>query len=336
MKLCIQTFTTLLIIVVILLTGCNGDQQKPPEQVEPQADTQKDVTTFPEADADTTLPTTFYPPENPYEDLTETGTAPPDDYRGYSTFWIPEFKYQLEPGDMPVEYKESLPIAPNHAEKMARFEQHEKEFYETVEKKLQNVTSEKLMREIVKEDRVKLSGIKAEIMTEGMTPLNAAKYLIAHNIRTDHRVQYAQQAVDENPNDYHTLLVWTEAQYDLDIRKEGYRRLIKMRPNAAYPLYRLGRYTHSAEAIPLLKKAVQYAPETPLKSGFDIKGGALYHLAIKYYHWTREDAKALETLKYLSKFDPKLAQESITDMQQHNKLSRVRRPPKEKTNDTSN
>ena len=62
-------FTTLLIIVVILLTGCNGDQQKPPEQVEPQADTQKDVTTFPEADADTTLPTTFYPPENPYEDL---------------------------------------------------------------------------------------------------------------------------------------------------------------------------------------------------------------------------------------------------------------------------
>ena len=71
MKLCIQTFTTLLIIVVILLTGCNGDQQKPPEQVEPQADTQKDVTTFPEADADTTLPTTFYPPENPYEDLTE-------------------------------------------------------------------------------------------------------------------------------------------------------------------------------------------------------------------------------------------------------------------------
>ena len=128
MKLCIQTFTTLLIIVVILLTGCNGDQQKPPEQVEPQADTQKDVTTFPEADADTTLPTTFYPPENPYEYLTVTGTAPTSDYiykTGAEYLWIPEFDYEWEIGEIP---QVTLPVAPNHAWKWARYEQREKEF----------------------------------------------------------------------------------------------------------------------------------------------------------------------------------------------------------------
>ena len=77
---------------------------------------------------------------------------------------------------MPVEYKESLPIAPNHAEKMARFQFiHEYEYYDKLKKRLENVTSEKLMWEIVKEDRVKLNGIKAEIMTEGMTPFNACK-----------------------------------------------------------------------------------------------------------------------------------------------------------------
>ena len=112
MKLCIQTFTTLLIIVVILLTGCNGDQQKPPEQVEPQADTQKDVTTFPEADADTTLPTTFYPPKNPYEYLTVTGTAPTSDYiykTGAEYLWIPEFDYEWEIEDTPAEYNDMVP-----------------------------------------------------------------------------------------------------------------------------------------------------------------------------------------------------------------------------------
>ena len=330
MKLCIQTFTTLLIIVVILLTGCNGDQQKPPEQVEPQADTQKDVTTFPEADADTTLPTTFYPPENPYEDLTETGTAPPIDYKGNPIFWIPEFEYQLEPGDVPVEYKESLPIAPNHAEKMARFQQHEYEYYDKLKKRLENVTSEKLMWEIVKEDRVKLNGIKAEIMTEGMTPFNAAKYLRTHNIRTDHRFKYVQQALDENPNDYHTLLVWTEMQADIDKKREGYQRLLKMRPTSAYVLYRLGRYTHSPEAIPILKKALQYAPEAPLKpSGFNIQYGALYELAKKYYYETHEDAKALETLKYLSKFDPERAEYYIMTMQRDNKIGMFVRRTKE-------
>ena len=100
-----QTFTTLLIIVVILLTGCNGDQQKPSEQVEPQADTQKDVTTFPEADADTTLPTTFYPPENPYEDLNGRQEQHHPRLTIEATLL---FGYlSLEPWDTPAEYKES-------------------------------------------------------------------------------------------------------------------------------------------------------------------------------------------------------------------------------------
>ncbi len=336
MKIRIEILTTLLMIVVILLVGCNGDKQKPPEQVEPQADTQKDVTPFPEADADTTLPTTFYPPENPYEDLTATGTAPPSDYKGNPIFWIPAFEYELE-SDITEKYAVSLPIAPNRAEKMARFEQHEKEFDDKFEEELKNVTdvtSEKLLLQIYKVNQSKLKVIKAEIMTEGLTPLNAAKYLIAHNMNTDHVLKYVQQALDENPNDYHTLLVWTEAQVDLDKRREAYQRLVKMRPNAPYTLYRLGRYTHSPEAIPILKKALQYAPEEPLKpSGFNIQYGALYELAKKYYYETREDAKALETLEYMSKFNPERAEYYITSMQRDNKIGMFVRGTKETSNE---
>ncbi len=132
MKLRIENFTTLLMVVVILFASCDGDKQKPPEQVEVSADTPIEITLSEKAQSET-VPTTLYPPENPYKNRTATGTAPPDGYRGYSTFWIPEFEYELESG-IAEKYAVSLPIAPNHAEKMARFEQREKEFYETVEK----------------------------------------------------------------------------------------------------------------------------------------------------------------------------------------------------------
>ena len=154
MKLQIETLAMLVMFIVILFVGCNGDEQKPPPQVEPGTDTQEDVTLSPEVDTETTFPTTFYPPENPYEDLTVTRTAPPSGYNDYDFFWIPEFEYELEPGEMPVKYKDYLPIAPKHVEKMARFRQHEIDFYDKLEEKLKNVTSEKLMRKIVKEDEV--------------------------------------------------------------------------------------------------------------------------------------------------------------------------------------
>ena len=82
MKLCIQTFTTLLIIVVIhdsqVAMGINKNRFQ--NRLNRKRIRKRMLLRSPQADADTTLPTTFYPPENPYEDLTETGTAPPIDY----------------------------------------------------------------------------------------------------------------------------------------------------------------------------------------------------------------------------------------------------------------
>ena len=61
---------------------------------------------------------------------------------------------------MPAEYNEWLPIAPNHAEKWARYEQHENEYTDKRQKKTEGVTSEKRRGEIVREDRIRISGSK--------------------------------------------------------------------------------------------------------------------------------------------------------------------------------
>ncbi|MDE0086388.1 MAG: hypothetical protein OXU23_11780, partial [Candidatus Poribacteria bacterium] len=232
MKLRVQTLTVLLMIAVILLAGCNGDKQKPPEQVEVPTDTQIEITLSEKAQAET-VPSTLYPPDNPYEDLTVTGTAPTSDYVGGINgdfLWIPEFEYEWEIEEMP---QKTLPVAPNHAEKWARYEQRQREDFYKLKKRAEGVTSERRLDGMSRETDAELADFRAEIMTEGMTPLNAAKYLMAHNIRTEHINQYAQQAVDENPDDFHTQLIWTWAQYygtddGIGKVKAGYRRLLEI------------------------------------------------------------------------------------------------------------
>ena len=43
--------------------------------------------------------------------------------------------------------------------------------------------------------------------------------------------EYAQKALDQKPNDYHTLYVWTLAQTDPTNREQGYSKLLKLNPN---------------------------------------------------------------------------------------------------------
>ncbi len=337
MKLRIQTLTTLLMVAVILFAGCDGDKQKPPEQVEVPTDTPLEITLSEKAQLET-VPTTLYPPENPYKNLTATGkTPPPDfytDYAGDLILWIPEFEYKLEDEAWPPgANNKSLPIAPNHAEKWGQYEQREREDFYKLRQRKEDVTSEKRRWDMSREVDAKLADFRAEIMTEGMNPLNAAKYLAAHNINTEHKKQYAQQALDENPDDYHTLLVWTYVQQDFDTQREGWRRLLKMRPNDAYVLSRLGDITFSAEAIPILKKAYQYAPDVSKDHPAFLKKGIVFELAQAYFYWTREDTKALETLKYLSKYDPDLSSSRIKDMQKYNKIDKIVRQPREKNDE---
>ncbi|MDE0484030.1 MAG: hypothetical protein OXI67_15740 [Candidatus Poribacteria bacterium] len=332
MKLRVQTLTVLLMIAVILLAGCNGDKQKPPEQVE--------ITLSEKAQVET-VPSTLYPSENPYQDLTVTGTAPISDYVGGINgdfLWIPEFEYEWEIEEMP---QKTLPVAPNHAEKFARYEKREKELWDKFKKSMEGVTSEKVIDDRYREHQIELKNLKAEIMTEGIAPLNAAKYLMAHNIRTEHINQYAQQAVDENPDDFHTQLIWTFAQYsssddpieNIAKVKEGYRRLLEIRPNSAYALYNLGRLTHSTDAIPFMKKAYQYAPDVPTDHPASLKSSILFSLAQKYYYETREDTKAMETLQHMSKYNPESAEKWIIMMKTENRLGIAVRYPKENTNE---
>lgn len=330
MKLRIQNLITLLMITFILLTGCDRKQQAP-EQVEVPADSQIEITLSEKTQSET-VPTTLYPPENPHEDLTVTGTAPPSDYQGNPILWIPEFEYELE-SNIAEKYAVSLPIAPKHAEKWARYEQRVREDFYKLKKRREGVTSVKRKYDMNREVEAELKNQRAEIMTQGMTPLNAAKYLVAHNINTDHNKQYAQQALDDNPNDYHTLLVWTHVQEDFEKQRGGYRRLIRMRPNSAYALYRLGDITFTPEAIPILKKAYQYAPDVPADHPTFLKTGILYELAKAYFNRTRDDAKALETLQCLSKYDSELSEVYIQDMQRNNRIGMVGRPQKAKTNE---
>ncbi len=334
MKLQIETMTALLMLAVILLAGCSGDKDRIPDQVE--VPIESPIVTLSEKAKSETVPTTLYPPDNPYEDLTVTGTAPPPDFHTYHAgdliLWIPEFEYKLEYEGPPGEGNKSVPIAPNHAEKWARYEQRKRDDFYKLGKRQEGVKSEKRRSDMSREVDAKLADFRAEIMTEGMTPLNAAKYLTAHKINTEHKKQYAQQALDQDPDDYHTLLVWTYVQQDFDTQRKGWRRLLKMRPNDAYVLSRLGDITFSAEAIPILKKAYQYAPDVPKDHPTFWKKGILYELAQAYYY-KYEDAKALETLKYLSKYAPSLSRYSIERLQRENKLGIVGRPKKEKNDE---
>lgn len=347
----IEMLTTILMITVILLAGCNGDKQKQPEQIEVPTDTQIEITLSEKAQAET-VPTTLYPPENPYADLTVTGTAPTSNFLGGirqpDFLWIPEFEYGWEEEDTSAEFNNRVPIAPDHAEKWTRYEKRQKELWYELGVEVEDVKSQELVDDMLRETEFESVNIRAEIMTEGMTPLNAAKYLMAHNIRTEHLMAYAQQAVDENPDDFHTQLIWTRAQsygsygsYSTEDyvdaiykkkkkMKEGYRRLLEIRPNSAYALYNLGRLTHSADAIPLLKKAYQYAPDVPVDHHRHLRKYILTELARRYYKWETDDAEAekktVETLKHLSKYEPTLAQQLIRHIQTEKNFGGYSRP----------
>ena len=339
MKRQMQTFIRILLLTaVILFAGCNRKKVEQPEQVDTPTITQ--LVQLSEKAQSETVPTTLYPPKNLYEHLTVTGTKPSPDYVGGikgDFLWIPEFEYEWENEELP---EATLPVAPNHAEKWARFEKRYREAWYELRQMAEDVTSEKLRDDMIRETEMQLDNLHAEIMTEGMSPLNAAKYLMAHDISTEHRRKYAQQAVDENPNDYHTQLIWTWAQYGqtdygMDKVLEGYRRLLEIRPNSAYALYNVGRFTYSADAIPLLKKAYIYAPDARPDLPLSLKVPILLELAKAYYKWHSDEAeaeaKALETLRHLSKYNPTLAQECITQLQTEKRIGRHSRPYKEKT-----
>jgi len=260
------------------------------------------------------------PSLNPYEGITETGQAPPEDYYGNPIFWIPSMQYETrgEPGD-----EVSVPILPNYEGRIAIRDAKRQALYEAQGGKL---------------TQAQRGQITVEVLTEGLAPLDAAKYFSKGGgpIGRKACLQFAQQALEANPDDFHTLLVWTSVQF-CDTRnpdaawarmEAGYRRLLEMNPNSAFILYRLGGtlgYVDYPEKVALLEKAIRLAPEKDLGKGAgstNIRDGALQKLARNYFYHSEKE-KSLETLNRLLTVTQspnlrRLTQERIQIIQEEN------------------
>ena len=314
----IHTLMSSLTFFIILLAGCSGcgktitPEFKPPVET-PQEGENPTTTTHQSSGA---LPTEFYPPENPYQDITINGEAPPFNFYNNPVYWIPHLEYMTAPHG--IGYKSS-PIIPDYDVNVfnKKIEELEKERGAPV-------------------SRDEQSYIMHKMRFGNLRPLNAAKVMKSRGIGSHNRylLEVAQQALDANPNDFHTLLIWSEMQpYQSKSSERGYRQLLEMRPNSAYVLLRLGltiRFENRQESIQLFKKAVQYAPNIEYGKGersVHVRDWALQELAEAYF-WEGEKQKSTETFQYLqqiteNKRTRKRATEYLKDIKEGYKFGMI-------------
>ena len=281
-----KTLITLLILTIILLAGCSGcAQKKITRETEIQAKkpvglTSKQGVGPQRSDA---LPTTFYPPENPYEDITINGEAPPFEYYGNLVYWVPHMEYHN-----PLASDHTLPI---------------------IQDKYPTSHYRQVMQDLAEERGEALSAEEEEYIADKLyfghlPPLDAAKCMLANGgSGSPYLLKIVQQALDENPNDFHTLLIWTEAQLQKsENREKGYRQLLQMRPNAARVLLMLGRtlvsnensQTDIEEGIGYLKKSAALAP--------DLYGETAYHSLGRAYLKLKDATLALEAYNHTQQY----------------------------------
>ena len=250
------------------------------------------------------------PPNDPwttiYSALIPKGASPPDEYHGDILYWIPGMEYETIVNVDGT--RESKIVLPDHKEKNDR-----------VHKALGKLKVEYAAQGKSASDE-EARQISIEIWTDGFSALNAAKFLGAGGGALDgkYAIEFAQKALDENPNDFHTLYLWSILHdfnggpfYNRELEdkaESGYRRLLEMNPNSVPVLHSLGYHLYIerdikedpkqsiAESIVLLQKSVQLDPTY-------LKGSSLYRLAKSYYA-VRDTAKAIETLKRLNSLFP--------------------------------
>ena len=228
---------------------------------------------------------------NPYEGITETGQPPPDDYHADPLYWIPGMPYNTRTGfTHRGEVTTSAHVLPDSEQRAARVRKRSLPEYEKLQELVKTATNEQQRKNYVQAYQEKIRQISVEEDTRGLSPLHAAKYLKAG----DAARQFAQQALDENPDDFHTLYVWTQFQSDSPAEQvTGYRRLLEMKPNSARVLFELGTFRHAvaaSERVRLLEKSIQVEPDAA------IKRGRLYYLA-QAYHDSGDTSQAIALLK---------------------------------------
>ena len=129
---------------------------------------------------------------------------------------------------------------------------------------------------------------EVEILVEGMDNLSAKRYLRMQGGYDEYVREYAAKALNEDPDNFEALYIFTQAQ-DLEADREtGFRRLLEMDPNFVPALSKLGvilARDSPEEAIEYLERANQLEPDNNL-----------FHLGISYQRVGEYD-KALVVLK---------------------------------------
>ena len=210
---------------------------------------------------------------------TETGELPPDDYYGDPLYWIPGIDYETvgSTGGLPS----SVPILP--PEKQRRLEALRGVYWGPDGKPL---TADQRAR------------MELAVVAEGMAAVDVAKLIVELGWwPKKYAREFAQQALEASPDDFNTLYLWTTLQQETPTRVEGFRRLLRMKPNSARILLELGSNlidvgknpTDTAAALPYLERAAQLAPTA-------YQGEALGLLGTAYLLLGDGD-KALEYLK---------------------------------------
>ena len=226
----------------------------------------------------------------------------PDDYKGNPYLYIPNIEYETHIRSHLGEISAPL-LSPHIQQKLD-------EMYIWAE-------DDKMMTKEGPTTKEEYTRMRLDIIAEGFSDLDMAKYLILVGYPDDKYVkEYAQKALNANPNDYQTLYVWTQAQTEQAKRVIGYRKLFEQNPNSSEILFFLG--THLAwegktrgeaeKAIDYLKRSAALDPKYLRGEAYRVLGGiylgqsdsdtalAFYKRAQEIYHWevTQENIERIE------------------------------------------
>ncbi len=262
-------------MLVILLAGCSGCDVKNAEQHDVDTPTKDPLL----GDAGE------IPLSASQIKLVEPQT--PDSYQGDPYFYSPNIIYDEWLSTKGHDGHYSLPILPNHIQQQI----YDINVWTDESGQLRTKAGP-----ITKEEHVRLElDIIDQVFT---TDLDMAKYLFVVDLYDRKYVQeYAQKALDKNPNDYNTLYVWTEAQTAPDKIVKGCRKLLAQNPNSAHVLWRIGatlvydgkHQKEIEEGIGHLKRSAAIDPDL-------YKGAAFIYLGEAYLK-LKDTPKALESYK---------------------------------------
>lgn len=220
----------------------------------------------------TSIPSTV---PDPREKAVLNKSNPPVDYHGDPLYWISGVEYEIVCGSNGE--IASYPIIPDE-----KSEQISEAFTRYRAKQGKRVSNEQAAE------------IEVKVLTEGMSALDAAKYIkvtFSGPPYLNYAREFADCALNENPDDFDVRLIWTELQPTRSEKKiEAYRKLMRIEPNHARVLFGLAMNVSDVkESIGYLEKAKAINDEVYQRQ-------VLTELGYRYKA-IGENEKALENLK---------------------------------------